>query len=143
MRKLEGKRIICCVISIFVAIALWGCGNLTGEYPNEVLVARAIALQLNLNQTPLSQQLHLNTSPVFTIDRVAIAQQEFLKIQDLPSFHLRGTYDVTVVQSSRELKQQRQPFDLYLQRQKQGKTWRLARRELTQGAALWRTWLVP
>lgn len=108
--------------------------------PNHQLVERAIGQQLRQTQAELNQQLRLKVQPTdLQIRRVAIAEQTPLMIEDLQAFRVRGTYNVTIKLATRQVKQQN-PFEVYLQRQQEGKTWRLARLEVNEnGEPLWVT----
>ncbi len=122
---------------------LTACGTSRLE-PNSQLVQRAIALKFEQTQQQLSQQQGVDFKG-FEINRVAITQQEPLVIQDLPAYYVRGTYNLTVKLPKRQVTQQQNPFEVYLQRQKEGKTWRLALpqttgEEITPG---WLTYSIP
>lgn len=130
------------VLTAILLGLLTACGT-AGLEPNSQLVQRAIALQLEQTQQQLSQQLGLDFKG-FEINRVAITQQEPLVIQDLPAYHVRGSYDLTLKLPRRRVTQQQNPFDVYIQRQKEGKTWRLALPQSTgkDTAPAWRTYLL-
>lgn len=129
---------------IFIAIMLvilTACS--TGLEPSSKIVQRALALQLEQTQQQLSQQLDLKVNS-FEIDSVAISQQQRQKIQDLPAYHVQGNYNVTLKLPRRRVTQQN-PFDIYLQRQKEGKTWRLAIPQFSgkgTNSPTWRTYLI-
>ncbi len=112
------------VFTGILLVLLTACGT-SGIAPNNQVVQRGLALGLEQTQQQLSKQLGLDVKG-FEIKRVEITQQEPLKIQNLPAYHLKGTYDLTMQLPKRRLSQQHNPFDIYLQRQKEGKTWRLA-----------------
>lgn len=111
------------IFTAIVLVLLTACGNI-GLEPSSRLVQSAIALQVEQTQQQLSQQLGLNVLG-FEINRVAVTKQEPLMIQNLAAYHVQGTYNVTLKRALRRVTQQN-PFDIYLQRQKEGKTWRLA-----------------
>ena len=118
-----------------------------GLEPSSQLVQRALALELEQTQQQLNQQLYSSERPQppsFEINRVVITQQEPLVIQDLPAYHVKGTYNLKLKLPGRQVNQQQNPFEVYLQRQKEGKTWRLA---LPQSIGkdtnpVWRTYLI-
>lgn len=130
------------ILTAILVGLLTACGS-TELTPSSQLVRDAIALQLNLTQQQLSQQLY-TSPPSFKITRLQITQQEPLLIQKLPAYHIRGTYNLTVQLPQRQLTQQQNPFDVYVQRQKEGKTWRLARPQFTDKdtQAAWLTYLI-
>lgn len=111
--------------------------------PTHQLVENAIALQLELTQEQLSQKLDLDLQG-FDIKRVSISQEEYLEIQKLPTYHIQGTYDLVFKLPKRSLTQPQKPFDVYLQIQREAKTWRLLLPN--QGSkntqASWRSYLI-
>ncbi|UBF24674.1 hypothetical protein K9N68_23810 [Kovacikia minuta CCNUW1] len=137
-----GKSILRMIWVIGLAIVLVGCSAMNG--PSSQVVERAIALQLSQTQQELSQQLRLGSQPTdLVVKRVNITEQTPLKIQDLPSFRVMGTYDYTVKLPSQRVTQRQNPFEVYLQRQKEGKTWRVARLQTNEaGEPIWVTQLV-
>jgi hypothetical protein len=109
--------------------------------PGRQVIEQAIVQELQQTQKSLSQQLRLGTEPAPPrISRLRVKQQEPLTIQNLPSFRVRGTYDYTIKLSTRQVTQSQNPFDLYLQRQQEGKTWRIAKSPVNeQGELEWVT----
>jgi hypothetical protein len=87
-------------------------------------VEKAIALQLEKTQQQLNQQLDLDFQG-FKINHLSITQEKPLTIQNLITYQVRGTYDLTFKLPKRKLTQANKPFEVYLQLQKEGKTWRL------------------
>jgi hypothetical protein len=114
-----------CGIAILV-ILLTACRFVTST-PNELLVRQAIALQLNQTQQELIQTLKLERPPKMEIDRLRINDRQLLSIDDLPTFQLSGTYDLRLQLPTQPVKRPNQPFEVYLQLQSEGKTWRLLR----------------
>ena len=92
--------------------------------PTPELVQKAIALQLKQTQQQLNQQLDLNFQKV-NIQRISITQQQPLSIENLPAYRVKGNYDFTVKLPKRSFQQIEKPFEVYLQIQKEGKSWRL------------------
>ncbi|MBH8573961.1 hypothetical protein I8752_13200 [Nostocaceae cyanobacterium CENA369] len=130
---------------VFIAILLvllTACGNI-GLLPTSQLVQKAIALQLSQTQQQLNQQLNLDFQG-FEIKRLAITQEKPLTIENLPAFQVRGTYDLILKLPNRQLKQLQQPFDVYLQIQKEGKTWRLLLPDKSgkDTQRIWRSYLI-
>jgi hypothetical protein len=120
------RLIVSVVLIISFAITLTACGTSTpplGLAPGKPLVQKAIALQVSQTQRQLTQQLQASP-PKFEITQVKLNQLEPLFIGNLPTYHIWGTYSLTV-QSPQQVTQQKNPFEVYLQRQKEGKTWRL------------------
>ncbi|MBD2022753.1 hypothetical protein H6F43_21455 [Leptolyngbya sp. FACHB-36] len=129
---------------VILAVLLTACGA-TGPAPMRQLVEQAIALELGQTQQELGKQLRLGAPPKSVdIDRVSITEQTPLLIDELQAFRVRGTYDVTVQRQQRRVTQSQNPFEVYLQRQKENKTWRLARLQTDEaGKPVWITQRVP
>lgn len=116
-----------------LALSLTAC---SGGAPNRTLVERAIALQFGQTQTELSRQLSVPSAvqPSFRIDDIKVKSRQSIKIDGLQSYRVRGSYTLTLSYPKRQVVQKNNPFEVYLQRQSEGKTWRLARLESTQNA---------
>ncbi|OWY66507.1 hypothetical protein B7486_36180 [cyanobacterium TDX16] len=125
-------------------IFLTACSSTPIVVPNERLVQKALAVQLSQLQQQISQKLHLSTPLQLEIDRLRIQEQQQLKIGNLPAYRIIGTYDRTLQISQRRLTQENNPFEVYLQLQKEGKTWRLAIPQTTNEDKIqsWRTYLI-
>ncbi|MEA5504085.1 hypothetical protein VB735_13355 [Halotia wernerae UHCC 0503] len=111
------------VFTAILLVLLTACGSI-GLLPNSQLVQKAIALRLSQTQQQLNQQLDLDFQG-FEIKHLSITQEQPLTIQNLPAFRVRGTYDLLVKLPKRQLTQPQQPFEVFLQIQQEGKTWRL------------------
>ena len=136
------------IVRVMLTIALVGvlaaCSNINGPTPNKQLVRKAIALQLDRTQQQLTQQLHLSEPASLAIARVRITKKEPLVVQDLPTFRVRGTYNLNVKLPKRQITQRQNPFEVYLQRQQENKTWRLLRPQPTDGGTeVWYSYLIP
>jgi hypothetical protein len=118
---------------VLVAVLLVGCQAL----PKTTVVERAIALQFRQTQAELSTLLRPDDSapPDFRISHVKVSDRQSLIIGDLKSVRVQGTYDVTLTYPDRRLNsrvvQRQNPFEVFLQQQPDGDTWRLA--QLKQG----------
>ena len=113
---------------LVLVLLLNGC---SGVEPNREIVENAIALQTRL----LQQQLQQISKPV--IDHVNITQTTTLSIDKLTGYRINGTYDLKL--PKQRLSQKKNPFDIYLQRQKEGKAWRLALPKVAKNGVF--TWL--
>lgn len=132
------------VLAILLTVLLVACSPLAVA-PSNQLVQQALALELTQTQQELHQQLRLDhPEDQPEISRLVIQEMTPLVIQGLQSFHVRGTYNLTVHLSDRRVTQSQNPFDLYLQRQPEGKTWRLAH-YVPEGedGPTWLTQLIP
>ena len=141
------RLIVSLVLTGICIIALTACGTSTpslGLAPSKQLVQKAIALQVSQTQQQLTQQLQASP-PNVEIVKVALKQLEPLFLGGLPAYHILGTYNLKIQLPEQQVTQQKNSFDIYLQRQKQGKTWRLAIPEDNgkSAKATWRTYLIP
>ncbi|WP_427161371.1 hypothetical protein ACQFX9_07240 [Aliinostoc sp. HNIBRCY26] len=130
------------VLTAVLLMLLVGCGNI-GLLPTSELVEKAIALQLEQTQQQLNQQLNIKFQG-FKIQHLKIRQEQPLTIENLPAFRVKGDYDLVFQLPQRQLKKLQQPFDLYLQIQKEGKTWRLLlpTKESLNGQTVWRSYVI-
>ncbi|MDH6055737.1 hypothetical protein [Umezakia ovalisporum] len=108
---------------MILLVLLTGCGTV-GLLPNTELVQKALTLQVEQTQQQLNQKLDLDFQS-FEIKHLTIRQEQPLTIENLPVFRVRGTYDLIFHLPKRQLTQLQQPFEVYLQIQPEGKSWRL------------------
>lgn len=113
------------LILLGLLVLLTACSN-AGMEPSNKIVQRGLAVQLSQIQQQLSQQFKSTTPPNLEINSVAIADKQQLVIGNLPAYKVRGFYDVAIKLDKRRVTQPHNPFEIYLQRQQEGKTWRLA-----------------
>jgi hypothetical protein len=142
----SARLIVSVVLIIISIIALTAGGTSTpslGLAPSKQLVQKAIALQVSQTQQQITQQLQFSP-PKFEITQVKLKQLEPLFINDLPTYHVWGTYNIKIKLPKQQVTQKNNPFNVYLQRQKEGKTWRLAIPEdiSTNTPTNWRTYLI-
>jgi hypothetical protein len=132
------------LLTIALVLLLTGCGSI-GNTPTLDLVRRAISIQISQTQQELAQQLQLDTPPTWEIQGLSIQQQEIIRLDRLVTFHLRGTYNLRLHLPTQQMTRRKTPFDVYLQRQAEGKTWRLAQPEVSSEADKpqeWKTYLI-
>lgn len=120
------RRLSRLVLMIVLIVGLGGCQLRTAprEFaPDGAVIERAMRHQLDNYYWGLSRtigaappDLHLKNIQVTTLDSFFLKQ--------LPVYHLRGTYDLELTFSAKTEQRRKNPFDLYLQRQREGKTWR-------------------
>lgn len=117
------------VLVVLLAVSLTACG---GRLPDRSLVEKAIALQFSQTQLELARQLGVPTAtqPSFSLEGIKIDSRQPLKINGLKGYRMEGSYTLKLTYPDRTLVQRRNPFEVYLQRQVEGKTWRLARPQL-------------
>ncbi|AFZ00509.1 hypothetical protein Cal6303_1460 [Calothrix sp. PCC 6303] len=131
-----GRVIILLVLFLF----LNGCSN-NIYTPNNNLAKKAVAIQVQQTQAKLTQQLDLDIKG-FEIKHLAIRQLQSKSVQNLPAYHVQGVYDLVLKLPKRQLTTEKKPFDIYMQLQKEGKTWRLLQPEKGDGETVWRSYLV-
>lgn len=114
------------ILAALLMVLLTSCGF---GNPNQAVVEKAIALQISQTQANLGQLLYADTTqpPQFTINRVKIAEQKSLTIEELKGYQVQGTYDLTFTFPDHQVMQRQNPFTVYIQRQADSKTWRWAR----------------
>lgn len=129
---------------VILTILLTACTEI-GPGPNYQLVKQALALQLSQTQAQIGKQLHLYQPPELEIEKITINKREPIQIEDLQGFRINGTYDIKIkLSTNEEIRQSKKPFEVYLQRQEQAKTWRLARLlKDKNGEETWATYLLP
>ncbi len=130
------------LVTTVLLVLVTACGSV-GLLPTSELVKKAIALGLEQTQQELSQKLELDFQG-FEIKQLKIAEEKPLTIQNLPAFRVKGKYDLILKLPQRQLTQLQQPFELYLQIQQEGKTWRLLLPDKNSKASqpIWRSYLI-
>lgn len=136
------NNIVRLVLTAILLVLVTACGSI-GLLPTNELVQKAIALGVEQTQQKLSQQLALDFQG-FEIKRLSITQEQPLTIENLPAFRVRGTYDLIVKLPKRRLTQPQQAFDVYLQIQQEGKTWRslIPDKGSKDTQSIWRSYLI-
>ena len=120
------------LILAWCCLGLWACqaDKPPLEFaPDGAIVQQAIAFQLERTQTELSRQLNA-TPPKINISQITVKTIEAIVVNSLPAYHLSGVYNLKLFLPRQTVTQKKNPFDLYLQRQQEGKSWRLLKREI-------------
>ena len=118
-------------ILIGISSLMVACNSLTPptEFaPDGGIVEKAVILQLTQNFQHLSDQLN-TTLPQLKISQIQVKQLDSILIAQLPTYHLQGTYNLKLMLPHKTTDQKKNQFDIYLQRQIKGETWRLLRRK--------------
>ncbi|MEB3175723.1 MAG: hypothetical protein VKN60_11155 [Cyanobacteriota bacterium] len=97
--------------------------------PDGPVVRAALTYQLQETQRRLSEQLEI-PAPEVELSDIRVETLEPILIQKLAAYHLRGRYDVSLTLPGQHKKQKNNRFEIYLQRQEEGKSWRLLQREV-------------
>lgn len=114
-------------IYCFILILCYGCtlNPPPLEFaPNPTIIEKAIAFQLQQKQNNLSQQLQTKP-PEINISKINVSKIEPTISFNLPTYHLEGTYKLTLKIKNKRTKEIINTFQIDLQRQKKGQTWRL------------------
>jgi len=123
---------------ILLLIVLTACGG--NEPPKRLapgrdIVKHAIARQLTLTENRLTTQLNNPSETDFEIQNLNIKTLNPLYIADLPTYQISGTYRLKLNLPRQDITQDKNAFEVYLQRQVEGKTWRLLIREQASAQA--------
>ncbi|MGK7955284.1 MAG: hypothetical protein AB4063_08490 [Crocosphaera sp.] len=137
---IKGLLVIFC---LWVLTACQG-GTVPLEFaPDGKIIQQAIALQIKQRLNPLSQQLKTE-KPQLNISHITVKNIDPVTISNLPSYHLTGTYDLRLILPRQEIKQTQNQFEVYLQRQAEGKTWRLLSKDnkTSTETSSWKSYLI-
>ena len=134
------------IFAVILIGLLTACGAATPPVslaPVGHIVKQAILLQLQQTEQKLSDQL-LASDPKLEITHVKIKQLEPLYLAKLATYHLQGSYTLNIHLSDHKVTQKDNLFDIYLQRQKEGKTWRWLKKESESedSEPNWRSYLI-
>jgi hypothetical protein len=120
------------IFAVILIGLLTACGTETPPIslsPVGHIVKQAILLQLQQTEQKLSDQL-LASHPKLEITQIKIKQLEPFYLAQLATYHLQGTYTLNINLPEQKVTQKDNLFDIYLQRQKEGKTWRWLKKEV-------------
>jgi hypothetical protein len=130
------------LIVIAVMILLLGGCNTNPLTPTNGLIKKAISIQVEQTRKELGEQLDLEVEG-WDIKHLAIKQFKSQTINTLPGYRVQGTYDLSLKVGERKLTQPKKPFDVYMQLQREGKTWRLLQpRKNSEGEIGWYSYLI-
>ena len=125
----RSKYIFIVTIYSVICFLLLGCDNSRQPPPLEftpqpAIITQALQLQLDKEYEQISKQLNTD-KPQFTITKIKINKITPTIQFKLPTYHLEGNYQITLQQKNFQRKKISNNFQLDLQRQLAGKTWRL------------------
>jgi hypothetical protein len=129
-----------------ILILLVGCSSTVPPLefaPDGEIIQKAIMLQLEQTEQGISQQLK-TARPQLEISQINVKKIEPVYVSDLAAYHLQGTYNLTLKLPRQQVTQKKNRFDIYLQRQIEGKTWRLLRRkpDINRQESPWSSYLI-
>ena len=129
------------LLGLTLCLGLGGCG---AGLVSGAIVKQGIILSLTYHQQDLSEALALPV-PEFQVRSVRVTQEAAFLHDRLPTFHVQGTYDLKLSFPKQTVVQSKNPFDIYLQEQQEGKSWRLLIPALTDNDQedFWESYLVP
>jgi hypothetical protein len=144
--NLKPEQLIRSLLVILCPLILNACQASTVPLefaPDGNIVQEAITLQLSQRLTPLSQQLNTQ-KPRLDISNINVKSIDTIAIANLPTYHLKGTYNLKLILPRQEVKQNKNKFDVYLQRQGEGKTWRLLSKDNKKSSeeSSWKSYLI-
>jgi len=115
------------IINLLIILLSTGCGVTPPPLefaPQPPVIEKAIALTLDNQYNYLSDKLQ--TKPLkFEITKIKINKIEPTLILNLPTYHLKGTYQIKLTLNKTKNKIVINKFEIDLQRGKKGQTWRL------------------
>ena len=111
------------VLTAILLMLLTACSFGTPS-PNKQLVKKGIALSIQETQQQLSKNLDLDFQGI-EINHLSVKRRKLMTVEHLPAFRIQGNYDLNLKLPKRTLEQPQKTFDIYLQLQKEGKTWRI------------------
>ena len=142
----NNKPLITRILILFFSLTLTACQSsaVPLEFaPDGQIVREAITLQLEQRLNPLSEQLNVQ-KPHLDISNINVKNIDTVIISNLPSYHLTGTYNLKLTLLRKQVKQKENKFDVYLQRQAEGKTWRLLSKDnkIASDEVSWKSYLI-
>lgn len=115
------------IIYILIAVLCVSC-NLEKpplEFaPNPSIIEKALTFKLEHQQDSLSRQLR-QKKPEFTLTQINVTKIEPTILFNLPTYHLEGTYKIILEKNTYKKRLINNTFNLDLQRQARGKTWKI------------------
>ncbi|AFZ45399.1 hypothetical protein PCC7418_3283 [Halothece sp. PCC 7418] len=113
---------------LLLVVGLTACGGNTppkGLAPGREIIRSAIARKLTLTEDRLTTQLDRATPTDFEVKNLKVKELKPIYIADLATYEVSGTYTLKLILPRQDITQKQNEFDIYLQRQAEGKTWRL------------------
>jgi hypothetical protein len=123
------KQLFSLIVLVWLLTACGSYAPPTEYAPNGEIVAQALLLQIQQTENRLAQELNL-PEPQLSVSKIKIKTIEPIYVANLAAYHLSGTYNLKMKQSHKTIQQQNNAFELFLQRQVEGKTWRLLRKNV-------------
>ena len=128
---------LCCGLLLLL---MTGCqkGQAPREFaPDGTVIEQAMKMELRQYYRGLSQTLAA-PPPDLDLKNIQVNQLDSFFLKGLPVYHVQGTYDLELTLPTQTETRKRNHFDLHLQRQTEGKTWR----SLKQVAAGWQSFAI-
>ncbi|WP_084176586.1 hypothetical protein [[Limnothrix rosea] IAM M-220] len=115
-----------CLFLTFTSVSISGCqrGNAPREFaPDGTVIEQAMHMELQQYYRDLSRTITAQP-PTLKLNNIQVNQIDSFFLKRLPVYHMQGTYDLELGFRHQVENRKHNPFDLYLQRQTEGKTWR-------------------
>ena len=125
------RGVLACLIACLTLIGLTSCRGMAAAPPQEI-VAQAVAVQAQDNQTTLWQQLSLQTeaTPSLSVNQVKVRQTRPVEVAATLAYEVTGTYQYKIrYPNRRQIKQSQVPFTVVLQAIPETEDWQLLRME--------------
>ncbi|MGB2927196.1 MAG: hypothetical protein WBB82_17990 [Limnothrix sp.] len=123
---------------LFLLIALVGCTSTSAPIefaPEGDIIQQTILTKLNAHHRNLSKTIAASP-PQLQLKNISVEKIDSFFLNRLPIYHLQGFYDLNLAFANQQQERRHNAFDIYLQRQKEGKTWR----SLEKTASGWRSY---
>lgn len=109
--------------------------------PSPSIIEKALRFKLEHQQNSLSRQLRQSKSE-FIISQINITKIEPTILLNLPTYHLEGRYKVILKKNNHKKRLINNTFDLDLQRQTRGKTWKILIKTETKKSVKYSSYLI-
>ena len=112
---------------LLILILCAGCNNYQPPLefaPKPIIIEKAIIFKLQRQYEYLSQQLQTK-APKIQVRKINIKKIKPTIINNLPTYHLEGTYKLNIKPKNGKNSTMNNTFSLDLQRQSKGETWRI------------------
>lgn len=134
------------LLAAILILLLSACGSPTPPTelaPDGKIVTKALNLFLTQTEASLADNLQTQ-APQYSLSGIQVKKLEPIYIGKLPAYHLSGTYNLIFKSTPQQVTQKNNPFDIYLQRQREGKSWRLLKRDpdASENSLKWFSYLI-
>ena len=123
------KTVVIFSLVSLASLSLWGCSSSGVTPPLEFtpspqIIEKAIVMQLEQKYDRVTKKLDTK-KPKYKITNIKVNKIEPTIKFSLPTYHLEGKYKLTIKNDRKKSKKVTSSFQIDLQRQSAGQTWRL------------------